>query len=454
MEPIRETERRLQERYRERTPGSRVLHERATRRLPGGDTRAATFYLPYPIFVERGEGCHVYDVDGNEYLDLLNNFTSLVHGHAHPAITEAITTQAARGTVFATPVELQIALADVITDRVPSIELLRFTNSGTEAVMHAIRAARGFTGRSKLLKMAGGYHGGYDAMEVTVASGPDGPTWPVSRAEGPGLSPALVGDTLVAPFNDLETTAAIIHQHRHELAAVIVEPVLGAGGMIPADAEFLRGLRVATHDAGVLLILDEIITFRLAVGGAQQHYGVTPDLTTLGKVIGGGLPIGAFGGRAEIMGLFDPRRVGHVRHSGTFNGSPICVAAGLVALELLTPDQITRINALGDRLRVGLDASFRKLGVTGQATGLGSLVQTHLTQPVRSYEDGAQSPGWFRTLTHLALLNAGILSGWRTSYNISTAMTDTDVRLASSTFERVLDELAPALLTHQSGTPA
>ena len=278
-------------------------------------------------------------------------------------------------------------------------------------------------------------------------------TAPDGRAEGPGLSPALVGDTLVAPFNDLETTAAIIHQHRHELAAVIVEPVLGAGGMIPAD-EFLRGLRVATTEAGVLLILDEIITFRLAVGGAQQHYGVTPDLTTLGKVIGGGLPVGAFGGQAEIMGVFDPRRVGHVRHSGTFNGSPICVAAGLAALELLTPDQIERINAFGDRLRVGLDTSFRRLGVTGQATGLGSLIQTHLTQPVHTYEDGARSPGWFRTLMHLALLNAGILSGWRTSYNISTGMTEAEVSLASSTFERVLDELASVLLTHESGTPA
>ena len=250
----------------------------------------------------------MHDVDGNVYLDLLSNFTSLIHGHAHPRITAAIATQAAKGTVYAAPVEKQLALAEEITRRVPSMQRVRFANSGTEAVMNALRVARAFTGRRKFLKMEGGYHGSYDPVEISVAPGPDGPVWPAGEPDELGLSPALTDEVLVAPFNDLETTLELIARHHEDLAAVIVEPVMGAGGMIPADRRFLDGLRAATTAHRILLIFDEIISFRLAQGGAQQLYRIEPDLTTLGKIIGGGLPIGAFGGRADIMALFDPRR--------------------------------------------------------------------------------------------------------------------------------------------------
>ncbi|MCZ7574541.1 MAG: aminotransferase class III-fold pyridoxal phosphate-dependent enzyme [Ardenticatenaceae bacterium] len=226
--------------YRERTGQSRALYQRALRSLPGGHTRSTTFYRPYPTFMERGAGCHLIDVDGNQYVDFLNNYTALVHGHAHPQITAAIARQAARGTGYAAPVEVQVVLADVITARVPSVEQVRFANSGTEGVLNALRAARAFTGRTKILKMEGGYHGTYDAVEVSVDPGPAGPPWPQGRPEGPGLSAGLTGEVLVAPFNRLTETAELIHRHRERLAAVIVEPMMGVAGMIPAEIVILE----------------------------------------------------------------------------------------------------------------------------------------------------------------------------------------------------------------------
>ena len=439
-------EERLSEQFRARTPRSAALYARARHSLPGGNTRTSTFFRPYPLFVERAAGCRLHDVDGNVYLDLLNNFPSLIHGHGHPRITAAIAAQAAKGTVYAAPAEVQLALAEEITRRVPSMQRVRFTNSGTEAVMNALRVARVYTGRSKFLKMEGGYHGSYDPVEISIAPGPDGPVWPAGEPDEPGLSPALTDEVLVAPFNDLETTLELIEQHHEDLAAVIVEPVMGAGGMIPADQQFLDGLRAATAAHRVLLILDEIISFRLAPGGAQQLYRIEPDLTTLGKVIGGGLPIGAFGGRTDIMALFDPRRSDRMTHAGTFNGSPICMAAGLPSLKLLTSGEIDRINALGDRLRDGFQAAFTATGLPGRATGHGSLVQTHLVDSnVRNYRDAARAPAWYRRVTHLALLTHGVFSGWRTSFNVSTAMGKAEVDEAITVFRAVLEDLATHL---------
>ncbi|MEE2612396.1 MAG: aspartate aminotransferase family protein [Acidobacteriota bacterium] len=439
-------EEQLREQFRARTSRSAALYARALGSLPGGNTRTSTFFRPYPLFVERAEGCRLHDVDGNTYLDLLNNFTSLIHGHGHPRITAAIAAQAAKGTVYAAPAEVQLALAEEITRRVASIQRVRFTNSGTEAVMNALRVARAFTGRSKFLKMEGGYHGSYDPVEISIAPGPDGPVWPAGEPDEIGLSPALKDEVLVAPFNDLETTLELIEQHHEDLAAVVVEPVMAAGGMIPANQRFLEGLRAATTAHRVLLILDEIISFRLAPGGAQQLYRIEPDLTTLGKIIGGGLPIGAFGGRADIMELFDPRRSDRMTHAGTFNGSPVCMAAGLPSLELLTPAEIDRINGLGDPLRDGFKAAFAATGVPGCVTGYGSLVQTHLVDgEVHNYRDGARAPAWYRRVTHLALLTRGVFSGWRTSFNVSTAMGEAETDEAIATFHAVLEELAAHL---------
>ena len=456
MDSVTELQRRIEDGYRARTRRSAALFDRAIRSLPGGDTRSALFYPPYPTFMRSGLGCRLTDVDGNEYLDFLNNYTSLVHGHAHPSIVAAITGQVAKGSAHGAPVELQIALAEAIARRVPSVERLRFANSGTEAVLNAIRAARAFTGRSKILKMEGGYHGTYDAVEVSVDPGAEPPPWPQGRPEGPGLSPGLTGEVMVAPFNDLERASDLIARCRDELAAVIVEPVLGAAGMIPAERAFLAGLREATAAYGVLLILDEVVTFRLAVGGAQELFAVRPDLTTFGKVIGGGLPVGAFGGRADVMELFDPRRSKHIPQSGTFNGNAATLAAGLETLELLTGEAIARINAQGAALRASLQAALEAAGARGQVTGLGSLSHVHFTdRPVRDYRSAARGrrPTLWRCL-HLALMNRGLFVAPRGMFITSTPMSDGDVQAATTRFGEALAELRPLLAGSRLGAAA
>ena len=304
----------IEERYRARTPGSAALHQAAAAYLPGGDTRTIAHYAPYPLAIERGRGATLTDADGNEYLDFLNNYTSLIHGHAHPRIVEAATEQLRRGSAYAAATASQAALARLICERVPSVAAVRFTNSGTEANMNAIRAARAFTGRSILVKMEGGYHGTYDATEVSVHPDPAlaGPAEaPRPVAEGRGLTPGAVADTLVVPFNDATAAERLFAARGGEIAAVIVEPLLGSGGMVPATREYLRRLRELTAAHGALLIFDEVMSFRVGPGGAQGLNGVEPDLTTFAKIIGGGFPVGAFGGRAEVMAQYDPRRPGH-----------------------------------------------------------------------------------------------------------------------------------------------
>ena len=435
----------IEEEYRRRTARSRALHERAARVLPGGSTRAATYFPPYPVYMDRGAGCRLVDVDGNEYLDYLNNYASLIHGHAHPQLVAALGKQAAHGTAHGAPVDAEIALAETIIGRVPSVELLRFTNSGTEAVMCAIRAARAFTGRSKVLKMEGGYHGSYDAAEVSVDPRERAPAWPIGYPDGAGLSPGLTGEVLISPFNDLATLTALIERHRNELAAVIVEPVMVAAGVIPASEAFLQGVRTATRDAGVLLILDEVATFRLEYGGAQERYGVRPDLTTFGKIIGGGLPIGAFGGRSDIMQLFDLRRPDAVFHSGTFNGNAAAMAMGRAALELLTGAEIKRINQLGDRLRTELQRAADDSGFPVRVTGVGSLCHVHLPQgegAVKDYRSASSGPRRAAAaLMHLGLLNHGVYTAARGTFTVSTPMGPPEVGQVLEAFRSVAASL-------------
>ena len=431
-------------RYLERTPRSKGFHDRATRVMPGGDTRTATFFAPYPTFMARGERQWVFDVDGNVYLDALANFTSLIHGHAHPEVVRAVAEQHSLGTAFGAPNIVALELAEAIQARCPSVERLRFCNSGTEANLYAVRAARAFTGRSKILKMDGAYHGGYDPFRVSVSSGPvlhasEG------RPEEPGLSPVLLGDVLVAPFNDLETVKSLLERHGRDLAAVVVEPILSAGGMIPADSAYLAGLHAATRAAGVLLIFDEVVTFRLAAGGAQALFDVTPDLTTFGKLIGGGLPIGAFGGRADVMAHFDPSRGDRISQSGTFNGNACSMVAGVVTLSLLTPQEIARINSLGERLRAGLNNSLASAELPGEAVGLGSLTHLHFVRgPLRNSSDTAKGPKWATRLLHLGLMNRGVLTASRGMLAISTAMTTDDVDHILHAADEVIQNIAKA----------
>jgi glutamate-1-semialdehyde 2,1-aminomutase len=430
--------------HRRRTPKSAALHEAALDVLPGGDTRTSTYFAPYPVFIERGVSCRLTDVDGNEYLDFLNNYTSLIHGHSHPRITEVVSQQLLKGTAYAAPLELQIQLARLLCTRVVSIQQIRFCNSGTEATMYAIRAAKAFTGRDKILKMEGGYHGSHDAAEISRAPSVNGAgpaDAPYSLPSAPGLFRGVVQDVVIVPFNNIEATARALEYHKNDLAAVIVEPMMGAAGSIPAAPEYLRFLREATRRLGVLLIFDEVITFRLAYGGAQELYAITPDLTALGKIIGGGFPVGAFGGREDIMAQFDPRQV-RLHHFGTFNGNAITMAAGLASLGLLTRDEVARINQLGEHLRTGLRSACVAAGIVAQVTGIGSITAIHFTgEKVCDYRSAERASKHLLPLLHLGLLNRGLFVAPRGEFVISTPMRMREIDTALRAFSATLDDI-------------
>src|SRR5215469_10298205 len=416
--------------YRARTPKSSQLFEAAKTVLPEGDTRSVLYFPPYPTFVDHGSGCRVWDVDGNEYIDFLNNYTSLVHGHAHCVIVEAVCNQVKRGTAFASPTESQIQLAKQLQSRMPSLEQVRFCNSGSEATLMAIRAAKAFTGRNKVLKLEGGYHGHHDAAVVNTAS-----TARTSPAEQLGVFRGIVTDVVSIPANDPESATKVFETYQDDLAAVIVEPVMGAAGVIPLEPAFLNQLAEASRSTRAVLIFDEVITMRLAYGGAQQIYGLRPDLTTMGKVIGGGLPVGAFGGRAEIMALFDPTSA-QLHHSGTFNGNPATLAAGIAALDLLTEDVIAHVNQLGERLRSRLREVIEKYAIDAQLTGTGSLIGIHFTRgSIRNYGDALEAPRSLLSVLHLLLLNRGIMTAPRGLFCTSTVMSESEIDQFVDAFE-------------------
>jgi glutamate-1-semialdehyde 2,1-aminomutase len=443
MKSAAETRARIEAAYRARTARSEALHQAALRIIPGGVTRSVTFYSPYPVSISSGHGCRVTDADGNGYLDHLNNFGSMIHGHAHADVVAAVREQVGHGIDFGAPTELQLAHARMMAERVPSVERLRFTSSGTESILYAVRAARAFTKKAKILKMEGSYHGGYDSVTVSVDPGANAPAWPEGRLGSRGLAHEVGTNTLVAPFNDLARAAEIVRAHASELAAVIIEPVT-VRGMIAADPAFLIGMRDVTRETGVLLILDEVVTFRLAPGGAQQLFGIAPDLTTFGKFIGGGLPVGAFGGRADIMSGFDPSQPEPLQHSGTFAGNSAALAAGLATLELLTTVETERLNALGDRLREGIRSHIADQNASAQVTGLGSLVGLHLIDhPVRDYRSGLAGNRDAMRWMHLALLNRGVFARSTGSFFLSTAMGAAEVEETIATVGETLAEVRP-----------
>jgi len=430
--------------YRERTPASARRFEAAGRSMPGGVTRSITYHPPYPLTFQRGEAAWMDDVDGNRYLDLQNNYTSLIHGHNHPAVVARILEVVRAGVVYNAPIDLQRELAEVIRNRVLSVDLVRFTNSGTEAVMNALRLARAATGRPKILKMEGAFHGSWDGVSLSVRPGVDPPPWPRPVQEMPGLAPHAAEGVLVAPYNDLETSGRIIRENRDALAAVIVEAVTWAPGVVPAAPAFLHGLADLCREAGILFVLDEVVSFRLSPGGAQELYGLDPDLTVFGKVIGGGLPIGALGGREEIMGRLDPRSKGYLPQSGTFSGSPVSMAAGLAALELLDADAVDRLNALGDSLRHRLSALLEGKGIPWSVTGMGSLGHLHLGPgPVRNYRESAMLRGPLHYWLYMALLGHGIFMDSRGHFALSSPMREEDVDRFIEAMGGALEEVRP-----------
>ena len=421
--------------YVANNPRSREMFKRAQESLPGGNTRTGAYMHPFPIYIERGEGVYFYDLDDHRLLDFVNNNTALILGHAHPAIVEALQDRVAKGTAFSRPTALEVEMAELLRERVPSLERIRFCSSGTEAVLNALRVARAFTGKRKIARFEGAYHGvgEYALVSYVPPLGPDlGPAdRPRSIPSTAGLSPAVLEEVIVLPFNDADACAEIINENADDLAAVIADPLAtGAGTCLPVNG-FLTRLRELTTQADALLIFDEIISFRASCGGAQELYGVRPDLTCMAKVIAGGTPGAAFGGRADVMKLYDPTSGAKIPQSGTYNANPIAMVAGLVTLQTMTPEAYEQIGALTQRLGTGLESVFAEVGVEAQVTVVGSLFRVHfLPRAPRNYREAAQDDKLMQDYLFFWLLNHGI--HWTSGGNVSLPMTEAHIdRLVS-----------------------
>jgi len=401
------------------------IAERASVVFPGGTTRTTTFFAPYPPVLTAGEGAEIVDADGNRRVDYLNNYTSLILGHAHPDVLARAGEVSSSGTAFSSPTEHELRLAEVLVNRVESVDQIRFTNSGTEATMAAMRLARAFTDRPIVARCEGSYHGTHDYTATPAAGIPD----PINEL------------MVTLPYNNVSGSEKLLDQAGSSLAAVIVEPVLGAGGTIPADREYLEFLRAKTADMGALLIFDEVITFRLGWGGAGASYEVIPDLTTFGKIIGGGFPIGAFGGREDVMALLHPTK-GTIAWGGTFNGNPVSAAAGIATLEALTSDVIDDLNRKGDQLRERLNQVFRSSPLPARVTGIGSLFTIcALDEEIRDYRAVRRADQVLAEFLHLGLMNRGYFLAPRGMGCLSTPMTSAHLDGLVAALEDLIDYL-------------
>jgi glutamate-1-semialdehyde 2,1-aminomutase len=413
---------------------SAKLFERGQKVMPGGNSRVGVMFAPYPLYAAHATGCRVTDVDGVERIDFVNNWSSLIHGHGHPAILAAIDAQSRRLLSVGMPTEAEIELAELMCERVAALERIRFSNSGSEGVLMALRAARAYTGRPKIAKVEGAYHGNADSIEVSVSPGADhwgSATAPASVAATQGITEGVLRDTVVLPFNDLDSTRSLLKRHAGELAAVIIDPVVSRMGFLQATPEYLAMVRQVTREHGIVLIFDEVFSFRIGYRGAQGEVGITPDLSAFGKIIGGGLPIGATGGSAEIMAVFDQTKgPPRVEHAGTFNANPLTMAAGLAAMRQMTPAAYQRLGVLAERARSGLRECLRIAGLPGRVYGTGSLVSLVFSD---------QAFGNFRELPlrqreaqmiltlHRYLLNHGVQIVPYGMLILSTPMTEADI---------------------------
>jgi glutamate-1-semialdehyde 2,1-aminomutase len=379
--------------YRQLTPTSAEALTRAARFMPGGNTRTASFYPPYPVMLERGDGPWVWDVDGRRYVDMFCNGLSLIHGHNYPPVRQAIEAALPRSTAWAGANHDQIAYAELLTQRLPSVERLRFTNSGSEAGMLAVKAARHFTNRPYIVKFTGAYHGSYPDLEAGLYGQSDIP-----------------GRALTVPFNDIENIDRLLSARGHEIAAVVIEPVLVTGRVVAPNPDFLIELQTIARRHQTLTLLDDCLMLRLAVGGSAEKFGLQPDLTILGKFLGGGTPFGAVGGRADIMNMFNPTEPGCLFHGGSFNGNPIGCAAGLAALRNLTAERITGMDRQRLMIHDALKARAQELGLGIELSGLGSVAGIAFTADPSRHEDDP-SALTLGPLFQLACANAGVLLG-------------------------------------------
>ena len=428
-------------------PGSTTARLAAEARtlIPGGTSRLHYVFAPHPIIARSGAGCRLTDVDGDERIDCLNNMTALIHGHCDPDVNAALSAQLQRGVSFSEPAEPEIELARLIVERVPSVERVHFRSSGTEAIMMAIKLARAFTGRDRIAKFEGGYHGYYDYVQMGVMSTPadwGDATAPSSVPSSGGLSRSVRDEVLTLPYNDRDGVERLLTRHGPQIAALLVEPLSNRTGMARPAPGFHDFLREITRHHGIVLVFDEVIAFRVGQGGAQGRYGGSPDLSTFGKIIGGGLPIGAVGGRADIMSLLDPTRgPARVISGGTCSGNPMSAAAGLATMRKLTPEAFARLDRLGARLRDGLDTLLHAAGQAARAQGDGSLFMVVPTdRPVvdyRSIPRDAAANAWLDRL-HRALLREGVIVSHRGLACLSTAMDEAVIDEVLAAFERAV----------------
>ncbi len=408
---------------------SKALHAEAVKVIPGGvnsPVRAMKSIMHQPVYIERGEGSKVYDVDGNCYIDYVGSWGPLILGHADPRIVASISRVAARGTSFGAPTAMETEMALLLTEALPSLEMVRMVNSGTEAVMSAVRLARGFTGRSKVIKFAGCYHGHCDSFLIKAGSG----AATLGCPDSPGITEGTAADTISLPYNNLAAVEDVFSRWGEEIAAVIVEPVAGNMGLVLPLPGFLDGLRSLTEKYGSLLIFDEIITgFRVGYGGSQEHYGVYPDLTTLGKIIGGGLPVGAYGGRREIMEMVAPS--GPVYQAGTLSGNPLAMAVGLETLKIIkSGDFYQKLERKQEKLTAGLALAARKAGVSVQQSAIGSMFGIFFNEKrVIDFESAFTSDKEAFSVFFRSMLNKGVYiapSQFETAF-VSAAHSDEDI---------------------------
>ena len=423
---------------------SKSIFERAQRVLPSGYTRNMIVADPHPLYIEGGNGCWVSDVDGNRFIDWVNNFSAQIHGHNKREIVEVITAQASRVQSTTMPSEWEVKLAELLCDRLPGVDKMRFMNSGTEANIIAVKAARAYTGRPKIAKMEGGYHGQFDLLEASFQSSPD--NWgdaarPNAVAYQPGTPQSLLDETVILPLNDIENARALIREHAGDLAAVILDPWRLQIGMVEPRRDFIEMLREETAKAGIVLIFDEVWALRLGYHGAQGALGVTPDLTTMGKIIGGGQPIGGLGGFDEFMSVFTlTNGQSKVKHSGTFTANPMSLAAGYAAMALLTPEAFGELDRMGDRLREGLEKIRVDAKLPGRVVGGGSMSVLLMTDaPMENYRQlaAAMGGGLLKRMTIMQrlLLEAGVMT-LRGGFVGSTPMTEDDIDFTLDAYRR------------------
>jgi glutamate-1-semialdehyde 2,1-aminomutase len=432
---------------------SEEIYKQACEVLPGGVSRNTVFRKPYPHYAGTASGCYITDIEGVSRIDFANNMAALIHGHAHPAIVQAVVEQLHKGTAYTLASEIEVAFAQLLCERAPGFEKIRFVNSGTEAVMAMIKASRAYTGRPKIAKAEGAYHGTYDFAEVSQTANPT--NWgdinkPNSVALANGTPQGVLNDVIIFPYNDIERTLAILDQQADQIACVIIDPVPHRVGLLKGTNEFIEAVYQWTRRNGALLVFDEVVTFRVNYSGAQENYTVKPDLTALGKIIGGGFPVGALTGRSDVMQVLDPRSPKVLfPHSGTFSANPITMTAGYVAMKLFDKDAVLKLNALTDKAISQIEAAVKIADVPVSITGAGSMFRIHLTKtPPTTYREAYQTKEAAKVIEELldyVYFNENLLMINTFACMFSTALTQLEVDKLSEALLRAFKIMKPKI---------